>query len=52
MACLLLFNEGQYSEDYFIASFMSGLSEELQAFLGLFNPTTCHRYGQETNSYH
>ncbi|CAA0822266.1 Unknown protein, partial [Striga hermonthica] len=39
-ACMQLMNQGEFSEEYFIASFISGLSEELQAFLHMFNPKT------------
>ncbi|KAK6163034.1 hypothetical protein DH2020_002875 [Rehmannia glutinosa] len=39
-ACMLLLNHGEYSEEYFIASFVSGLSEELQSFITMFNPST------------
>ncbi|KAK6150015.1 hypothetical protein DH2020_017540 [Rehmannia glutinosa] len=39
-ACMMLINNGDYSEDYFIASFISGLSEEVQSFLTMFEPTT------------
>ncbi|KAK6139155.1 hypothetical protein DH2020_027104 [Rehmannia glutinosa] len=38
-ACMLLLN-GEFSEEYFVASFISGLSEELQAFINMFEPTT------------
>ncbi|XP_057770821.1 uncharacterized protein LOC130990618 [Salvia miltiorrhiza] len=39
-ACLLLSNSMSYSEEYFIASFISGMSEELQGFMLLFKPKT------------
>ncbi|KAK6137448.1 hypothetical protein DH2020_028805 [Rehmannia glutinosa] len=39
-ACMLLMNNGDYSEEYFVASFISGLSEELQSFVNMFEPTT------------
>ncbi|KAK6119956.1 hypothetical protein DH2020_046304 [Rehmannia glutinosa] len=38
-ACMLLLKSGEYSEEYFIASFISGLSEELQSFIYMFEPT-------------
>lgn len=39
-ACMSMLNRGGYSEEYYIASFISGLSEELQAFILMFEPTT------------
>ncbi|KAK6115436.1 hypothetical protein DH2020_007705 [Rehmannia glutinosa] len=39
-ACMLLLNNGDFSEEYFIARFISGLSEELQAFVTMFEPVT------------
>lgn len=39
-ACLLLIYRGEFSEDYFIASFISGLGEELQSFIRMFNPSS------------
>ncbi|KAK6128670.1 hypothetical protein DH2020_037582 [Rehmannia glutinosa] len=39
-ACMLMLNGGDYSEEYFIASFISGLSEESQAFINMFEPST------------
>lgn len=39
-ACMLLRNQNKYSEEYFVASFMSGLSEDLQAFINMFEPST------------
>ncbi|KAK6127369.1 hypothetical protein DH2020_038880 [Rehmannia glutinosa] len=39
-ACMLLLNNGDFSEEYFITSFISGLSEELQAFVTMFEPVT------------
>ncbi|KAK6118018.1 hypothetical protein DH2020_048243 [Rehmannia glutinosa] len=39
-ACMLLLKNGDYSEEYFIASFISGLSEELQSFIHMFEPST------------
>ncbi|KAK6163811.1 hypothetical protein DH2020_000675 [Rehmannia glutinosa] len=39
-ACMLLLKNGEYSEEYFIASFISGLSEELQSFIYMFEPTS------------
>ncbi|KAK6150060.1 hypothetical protein DH2020_017585 [Rehmannia glutinosa] len=39
-ACMLLINCGEYSEEYFIASFVSGLSDELQSFITMFEPNT------------
>ncbi|KAK6160714.1 hypothetical protein DH2020_004095 [Rehmannia glutinosa] len=38
-ACMLLLNK-DYSEEYFVASFISGLSEELQSFINMFEPHT------------
>ncbi|KAK6160382.1 hypothetical protein DH2020_003763 [Rehmannia glutinosa] len=35
-ACMLFLN-GEFSEEYFVASFISGLSEELQAFINMIN---------------
>lgn len=37
---MIMNDSNKYSEDYFIATFMSGLSEELQSFLNLFQPRT------------
>ncbi|KAK6140363.1 hypothetical protein DH2020_025894 [Rehmannia glutinosa] len=42
-ACMMMLNNGVYTEDYFIASFISGLSEESQAFINMFEPTTLHQ---------
>lgn len=39
-ACVLLINQWEFSDEYFIASFISGLGEELQSFIRMFNPTT------------
>ncbi|KAK6119541.1 hypothetical protein DH2020_046708 [Rehmannia glutinosa] len=39
-ACMLVLNNRDYSEAYFIASFISGLSEELQAFMNMFEPSS------------
>ncbi|CAA0825197.1 Unknown protein, partial [Striga hermonthica] len=39
-ACMQLMNQREFSEDYYIASFISGPSEELQSFLHMFNPRT------------
>ncbi|KAK6127658.1 hypothetical protein DH2020_038574 [Rehmannia glutinosa] len=39
-ACMRMMNKGEYSEEYFMASFLSGLSEESQAFINMFEPTT------------
>ncbi|KAK6136072.1 hypothetical protein DH2020_030177 [Rehmannia glutinosa] len=39
-SCMLILKNGEYSEEYFIASFISGLSEELQSFINMFEPTT------------
>ncbi|XP_057773723.1 uncharacterized protein LOC130993019 [Salvia miltiorrhiza] len=39
-ACLLLSSRIKYSEEYFVANFVSGLSEELQNFMMLFKPGT------------
>ncbi|KAK6132617.1 hypothetical protein DH2020_033647 [Rehmannia glutinosa] len=39
-ACMMLINNLEYSEEYFIASFVSGLSEEVQSFLTMFEPST------------
>ncbi|KAK6150337.1 hypothetical protein DH2020_015269 [Rehmannia glutinosa] len=39
-ACMLMLNKGNYTEEYFVASFISGLSEESQAFINMFEPTT------------
>lgn len=39
-SCMILLNRGDYSEEYFIASFISGLSDELQSFIRMFNPQT------------
>ncbi|KAK6149080.1 hypothetical protein DH2020_016605 [Rehmannia glutinosa] len=36
-ACLLLTTNGDFSEEYFVASFISGLSDELQAFITMFD---------------
>ncbi|KAH6817325.1 cactus-binding carboxy-terminal [Perilla frutescens var. frutescens] len=38
--CMSLYDNNQHSETYFVASFMSGLSEELRAAVKMFNPTT------------
>ncbi|CAA0816707.1 Unknown protein, partial [Striga hermonthica] len=38
-ACMICMNHG-YTEEYFIASFVSGLSEELQSFINMFEPQT------------
>ncbi|KAH6776901.1 hypothetical protein C2S51_008213 [Perilla frutescens var. frutescens] len=38
--CLLMCSIGSYTEAYFVASFLSGLSEELRAAISMFNPTT------------
>ncbi|KAK6151575.1 hypothetical protein DH2020_014210 [Rehmannia glutinosa] len=38
-ACMIMLNS-EYSEEYFVASFVSGLSEELQAFINMFEPKT------------
>ncbi|CAA0833666.1 Unknown protein, partial [Striga hermonthica] len=37
-ACMLLMNHGGYSEEYFVASFISGLPEEAQALITMFEP--------------
>ncbi|KAK6121452.1 hypothetical protein DH2020_044798 [Rehmannia glutinosa] len=42
-ACRLMMNKGNYTEEYFVASFISGLSEESQAFINMFEPTTLHQ---------
>ncbi|KAK6152008.1 hypothetical protein DH2020_014643 [Rehmannia glutinosa] len=39
-ACMLLMNNGVFSEEYFVANFVSGLSEELQSFITMFEPST------------
>lgn len=39
-ACMLLKNKGCCPEEYLIASFISGLSEEIQSFVRMFKPTT------------
>lgn len=39
-ACLLLFTGDEFSESYFVASFISGLSDELQSFVSMFERTT------------
>lgn len=41
-AYLLLSNSMNYSEEYFVASFISGLSEEMQGLMLLFRPRTLH----------
>ncbi|CAA0840135.1 Unknown protein, partial [Striga hermonthica] len=38
-ACMLCLNK-DFTEEYFIASFISGLSEELQSFINMFQPVT------------
>ncbi|KAH6778472.1 hypothetical protein C2S51_009784 [Perilla frutescens var. frutescens] len=38
--CMQLFDNKVYSENYFIASFLSGLSEELRSAVKMFNPST------------
>ncbi|KAH6807531.1 ubiquitin-specific protease 12 [Perilla frutescens var. frutescens] len=38
--CMSLYDNSHNSETYFVASFMSGLSEELRATVKMFNPTT------------
>ncbi|KAH6809268.1 hypothetical protein C2S51_027051 [Perilla frutescens var. frutescens] len=42
-ACMMMLNHSEYSESYFVASFVSGLSEDLQAAISLFNPQTLHQ---------
>ncbi|KAK6159411.1 hypothetical protein DH2020_006725 [Rehmannia glutinosa] len=42
-ACMLMMNKGNYTEEYFVASFISGLSEESHAFINMFEPTTLHQ---------
>ncbi|KAH6764368.1 hypothetical protein C2S51_015617 [Perilla frutescens var. frutescens] len=37
--CMQMYGQGAYSENYFLASFISGLSEELRAVITMFNPT-------------
>ncbi|KAK6118559.1 hypothetical protein DH2020_047701 [Rehmannia glutinosa] len=39
-ACMTLLNQGEYFEEYLIAAFISGLSEELQAFVYMLEPTS------------
>lgn len=39
-ACMLMGDNSKYTEDYFIASFVSGLSEELRSFINMFQPRT------------
>ncbi|KAH6780602.1 hypothetical protein C2S52_011839 [Perilla frutescens var. hirtella] len=39
-ACMLLLNKGQFTEDYFIASFISGLGEDIQPLIHMFKPAT------------
>ncbi|KAH6769439.1 hypothetical protein C2S51_014775 [Perilla frutescens var. frutescens] len=39
-ACMLMLNKGQFSEEYFIASFISGLGEEIQPLIHMFKPAT------------
>ncbi|KAH6786761.1 hypothetical protein C2S52_006313 [Perilla frutescens var. hirtella] len=41
-SCMLLFNM-DYSEGYFMASFMSGLSEDLQAAINMFQPHSLYQ---------
>ncbi|KAH6799229.1 hypothetical protein C2S51_035713 [Perilla frutescens var. frutescens] len=38
--CMLMCTKGTYTEAYFVASFLSGLSKELRAAVAMFNPTT------------
>lgn len=37
---MLLEDSSRFTEDYFIASFLSGLSEESQGFINMFQPQT------------
>ncbi|KAH6761080.1 hypothetical protein C2S51_018029 [Perilla frutescens var. frutescens] len=38
--CMTLYDNNAYSETYFVASFLSGLSEELRAAVKMFNPSS------------
>lgn len=40
MSYMILLGGRRFEEKYFIASFVSGLTEELQSFLALFEPVT------------
>lgn len=37
---MLLFNDGHYTEEHFIASFISGVSEDMQAAIDMVEPKT------------
>lgn len=39
-SCLLMEDDSRFSEEYFIASFLSGLGEDLRSFIKMFHPQT------------
>lgn len=39
-ACMLLFNEGHYTEEHFVASFISGVSKDMQADIDMVGSKT------------
>lgn len=39
-SCLLMEDSSKFTEEYFIASFLSGLSEDLRSFIKMFHPHT------------
>lgn len=41
--CMLLRSQSKFSEEYFVASFISGLSKDLQAFINIFEPSTLQK---------
>lgn len=39
-ACLILEDFSKFTDDYFIGSFLSGLTDNLQSFITVFQPST------------